>query len=781
MMKLRYSILMILLLLFILPVLSVDAYGSAMPYEDVTSEDWFYEAAEYHYNKGIITGISESQFAPYEQVSRAQLAVMLYRMEGSPDVKLPVSNTQLFKDVTYEDLYGWYGKALWWAWEHSIVSGYENGCFGPADSITREQLCVMLYRYADKIDRDVTVMADISKFDDAGAVSVFATDAVKWAVAEGILTGKENESLLDPQGTATRAEAAVMLCRFDGKEDDTQKYPDSGKLLYYSLIVEDKDITKEVFALVHPNKTYALLPVTAVMEAAGAEVQWTSKTTAEIQYKEKVCILDMESVSITDQITGRSFAIADSEIEIPYETVEKELFLDSEHFQSVFRWMDIYVEIYADHEKNYRIIVDFIDDTIETEGYKLLVDGQDITQGNYVEVHKNYDYVLLPFTAVMEALGAEIKWESETVAAITFNERDFVLNTEAFSLFAANVEGGINLFDLIQDEKTHAQVVEGVPYVDLNMLKAAIWQMDIEIQTTVDHENGVIQIVNLDAGADLTYRLIVEGNDITQGNRVEVYKDEDYVLLPVVAVLEGAGADIRQNDEDVLEIVLNDMACTIDEKAGLIVADYGREFGIPRFGGDTRYRIRGDKLFLDTDTFQDILKCMRTYIYVEVDHQDKEIMVEILEDVIEPEKYSLIVNGQDITKGNTIEVHKNYGYTLVPFTSVLETLGAEVKWNSDTLAEVDFNGAKYCLDTEAVTLIIEGDSEEFNYFYSMAGGYLYHKTMEKEILLDANWLCCTLAMMGVDMVDDIDYQNHRITIDYRGSSGDIEGIANKEL
>ena len=197
-----------------------------LPYIDVNKDDWFYEAVKYHYNPGVMTGLMETVFGPYEQISRAQIAVILYRMHGEPTLPIQIPNYNYFEDITGSDWDMWYGNSVWWAYLNNIVTGYENGYFGPADCITREQLCVMLYRYAEGIGMDVTGKGDIEAFVDAEKVSGFAVDAMRWAVGDGILTGKLEGTLLDPQGTATRAEAAVLLHRFDlerKREDSTRR------------------------------------------------------------------------------------------------------------------------------------------------------------------------------------------------------------------------------------------------------------------------------------------------------------------------------------------------------------------------------------------------------------------------------------------------------------------------------------------------------------------------------------------------------------------------------
>src|SRR5699024_840496 len=138
--------------------------------------------------------------------TRAQIATLLWRLEGSP----VVSYSMKFEDV---DADSWYGEAVRWAASEGIVTGYGGNRFGPDDLITREQMAVMLYRYAQYKDYDVTAGADLSGYADADAVSSWALAGMQWANAEGLVTGTSGTTLT-PGGSATRAQAAVMLMRF---------------------------------------------------------------------------------------------------------------------------------------------------------------------------------------------------------------------------------------------------------------------------------------------------------------------------------------------------------------------------------------------------------------------------------------------------------------------------------------------------------------------------------------------------------------------------------------
>ena len=178
-----------------------------LPYTDVTDADWFYNEVAYAYENGIMTGINDTTFAPYEPLARAQFAIILHRLNGEPQTEY----TDRFHDVG-EDL--WYTDAILWAADTDVVTGYSNGNFGPADKINREQMATMMYRYAEYKGYSLEGGVDYSQYEDAANVSDFAQEAMSWAVGNGIINGKYDETQLDPQGEASRAECAIIMMRF---------------------------------------------------------------------------------------------------------------------------------------------------------------------------------------------------------------------------------------------------------------------------------------------------------------------------------------------------------------------------------------------------------------------------------------------------------------------------------------------------------------------------------------------------------------------------------------
>ena len=177
-----------------------------LPFTDVTEGDWFYDAVRCAYETGLMDGVGDSLFAPNSETTRAQLVTILYRLAGQPAVSGDVAFTDVESGL-------WYSNAVAWAAQKGIVNGVSETEFSPSGDLTREQLATILFRYAESAGYDVSASADLSGFPDAGDIQSYATQALSWAVAEGLLQGFEDDSL-QPGGTATRAQIATILMRF---------------------------------------------------------------------------------------------------------------------------------------------------------------------------------------------------------------------------------------------------------------------------------------------------------------------------------------------------------------------------------------------------------------------------------------------------------------------------------------------------------------------------------------------------------------------------------------
>ncbi len=178
-----------------------DESCPAWPYIDVNLGEWYHDGIHYCLEKGLMTGYAADRFGPGDRLTRAQLTQILYNLAGRPEVSGPSG----FKDVPEN---AWYAKAVAWAREAGVVSGYSDTRFAPGDLITREQLAAMIWRYAGS---PADPRAALS-FKDSALVSAYAGTAMRWAVAEGIVSG--HDGYLEPREPATRAQASSMIMRF---------------------------------------------------------------------------------------------------------------------------------------------------------------------------------------------------------------------------------------------------------------------------------------------------------------------------------------------------------------------------------------------------------------------------------------------------------------------------------------------------------------------------------------------------------------------------------------
>ena len=176
-------------------------------YTDLDRNGWYHEYVDWVLKNGVMNGVGGGLFEPNGETTRAMLVMVLYRMAGAPDM---AGRESSFTDVSADS---WYGAAVIWASENGIVNGVGGGLFDPDASLTREQMAMMLYRFAGYLGSNTEKRADLSAYGDADAVSAFAQDAMAWAVAEGLVNGRSAAELA-PKAGATRAELATILFRF---------------------------------------------------------------------------------------------------------------------------------------------------------------------------------------------------------------------------------------------------------------------------------------------------------------------------------------------------------------------------------------------------------------------------------------------------------------------------------------------------------------------------------------------------------------------------------------
>lgn len=185
---------------------SPNTIKALTPFGDVEVGSWYEEAVVYTVENNLFKGISETEFAPNSEITRAMLVAVLYRLDNPQETE----RTHSFADVADGE---WYAEAVAWAAESGVVSGISEIEFAPNDNITREQIAAIIYRYAKMKGYDTEKASDILAFEDADEISDYALGAVKWANAAGLITGV-SETSISPKTTATRAQVAAILMRF---------------------------------------------------------------------------------------------------------------------------------------------------------------------------------------------------------------------------------------------------------------------------------------------------------------------------------------------------------------------------------------------------------------------------------------------------------------------------------------------------------------------------------------------------------------------------------------
>ena len=196
---------LLLSMVLLLGMLPMSALAADSTFSDVKTSDWFYDDVRYVCENGLMNGTGSGTFSPKATTTRGMIVTILHRLSGEP----AVSGVCPFGDVAAGK---YYEKAITWAAENKIVSGYADGTFGPDNAITREQLAAILYRYAQYKKLDTDAGAKLDSFSDAGNVSGYASEALSWAVSEGLINGASGR--LMPKGDATRAQVAAILHRF---------------------------------------------------------------------------------------------------------------------------------------------------------------------------------------------------------------------------------------------------------------------------------------------------------------------------------------------------------------------------------------------------------------------------------------------------------------------------------------------------------------------------------------------------------------------------------------
>ena len=192
-----------------LPASFEDGFSSAETFKDVKNKSWFKDAVDFVVSSGLMNGTSADRFEPNTSMSRAMLVTVLWRLAGSPAPSAKAPFTDLKQ--------AWYKDAVGWAYENGVVNGTSDTKFSPNGNITREQMAAILYRYAQYRGDSIDNFAELGRYPDGAKVSKYAREAMAWAIDAYLITGTTDEmglTVLDPRGSATRAQVATILARY---------------------------------------------------------------------------------------------------------------------------------------------------------------------------------------------------------------------------------------------------------------------------------------------------------------------------------------------------------------------------------------------------------------------------------------------------------------------------------------------------------------------------------------------------------------------------------------
>ena len=283
----------LLLALILTCSLSVTAFASLEDtgFSDVDADDWFAESAVYVRDNGVMNGTSDTTFNPNGTTSRGQIAAILYWAAGSP----AVSGAADFPDVAAG---AYYADAAGWAAANGIVTGYSDGTFGPSDPITRQQLAAILWRYAGS-----PAAESGTDYADESAIASYAVTAVDWARDTGVITGRDG-NVFDPNGRATRAQAAVILHRYlellgSGAEETPETPEDSGEtrvlVAYYSATGN----TEEVADAIAEATGGDVFEITPADPYTSEDLDWTDENSRVVYEYENPEARDVELAQST--------------------------------------------------------------------------------------------------------------------------------------------------------------------------------------------------------------------------------------------------------------------------------------------------------------------------------------------------------------------------------------------------------------------------------------------------------------------------------------------------
>lgn len=258
--------------------LSMTAFAAVEDtgFSDVDADDWCAEAVQYCRDHGLMNGTSSTAFSPNRPMTRAMLAVVLYRIAGSP----AVTGSSAFRDVANSD---WCADAVIWANQNHIVGGYNDGTFRPNANITRQQIAAILWRYAGQPDADSG-----ADFADEASIAAYAADAVDWARENGIIAGMSG-NVFAPNNNATRAQMATMLMRYTrltaSTPDDEEPAPAEGArvlVAYFSGTGTTRGVARNLVAALGSDVA-VLHEITPQDPYTAADLDYTNPNSRSVQ------------------------------------------------------------------------------------------------------------------------------------------------------------------------------------------------------------------------------------------------------------------------------------------------------------------------------------------------------------------------------------------------------------------------------------------------------------------------------------------------------------------
>ena len=403
------------------------------------------------------------------------------------------------------------------------------------------------------------------------------------------------------------------------------------------------------------------------------------------------------------------------------------------------------------------------EDDIMPNNCRLIVNGTDISADNYVYLHdktSNYRVAELPLTAVMQALGATVEWENQNSSIITFNNDVYILDTTKSSLVRQGTEENMIAAAYGLPHDPYYKLIDDEFIVDSDTIQWLIQNMGATIK--IDYDTHIIYI---EKEATNSCQLIVNGTDISADNYVYLHYDDKYADLPFIAIMKALGATVEWKSENTVQISYKENIYFLNiQEPSLVEQSNSINLIAPSmaFMNHCYYRFVDNEALINSNIIY--------YFFNEIDIS---MSIDFDSSVINIENKTanncnLFVNGIDISNHEYVYLHyaDNAGYSFaeLPLISIMEALGATVKWESETTAKILYDNKVYILDTSVFTLIEEKSKNDLFMLPPGTVSYYRFRCVDDELLLPDSAAYYILKEMGVQI--SIDYNNSAIYVDY---------------